>query len=127
MQYLLVDPPLGNFGGALELHNLHHKSLYNAFRLPIFLPVTNARRGRSLELWGCVRPAKYAPESQTVDIQFKPRSGGPFQTRRTVTLNPSRCYFDVHVAFPASGSVRLAWTYPSGPTVYSRLVSVTLR
>ena len=33
-------------------------------------------------------------------------------------------YFDLHMKFPSSGSVRLAWTYPQGPTVYSRSVAI---
>ena len=33
---------------------------YAAYRLPLLLPVTSTRRGRSLEVWGCVRPARYA-------------------------------------------------------------------
>jgi hypothetical protein len=58
-----------------------------------------------------------------------------------VTVNSSRGYFDLHMAFPSSGSVRLAWTYPDddamlsqgdvdpaeGATVYSRTVRVTVK
>jgi hypothetical protein len=52
--------------------------------------------------------------------------------------DPSNCYFDVPALFPASGMVRVAWTYPPieiqhgyidplGPrTIYSRSVSVTV-
>jgi hypothetical protein len=133
MQYLLVDPPKGNFAGALEFHNGRHKpQLYDAYRLPLFLPVTTTRRGRSLEVWGCVRPAHFADNvtgsGQTVDIQFRPGSRGSFVTQRTVTLSANgNCYFDVRTAFHGSGTVRLKWTYPFGTTVYSRPVAITVR
>ena len=58
-----------------------------------------------------------------------------------MTVNSSRGYFDLHMTFPASGSVRLAWTYPKrdpllsqgqvsppqGSTVSSRTVKVTVK
>jgi hypothetical protein len=47
------------------------------------------------------------------------------RTVRTVKITNPEGYFDVHVTFPHTGTVRLAWTYPQGPTVYSRSVKVT--
>ena len=58
-----------------------------------------------------------------------------------MTITSSRGYFDLHLTFPASGSVRLAWSYPtndplltpslitpgSADTVYSRTVKVTVK
>jgi hypothetical protein len=51
-------------------------------------------------------------------------------------ITDPRGYFDVQVKFPASGTVRLTWTYPvgdslfpsyaSGVAVHSRSVQVTL-
>ena len=35
-------------------------------------------------------------------------------------------YFDVLLKFPSTGSVRLAWSYPGGPQIFSRTVSVHL-
>jgi hypothetical protein len=48
--------------------------------------------------------------------------------------NASNCYFDVHLRFPGSGTVRLSYTYPANDRlltpnhgrVYSRPVRVTL-
>jgi hypothetical protein len=132
MQYLLVDPPRDNFASGLMFKNHKKKSVYYAYRLPVFLPVTNLRAGRSAEVWGCARPADFAGidmpgQGQSVEIQFKPRSGGSFQTRRKVTASSS-CYFDVRMVFPGSGTVRLAWTYPqTGVQAFSRPVSITVR
>ncbi len=50
----------GGFTSGLLFANGKPKPGYAAYRLPLFLPVTSARRGRSLEVWGCVRPARYA-------------------------------------------------------------------
>ena len=60
---------------------------------------------------------------------------------KTVTVTSSRGYFDLHLTFPASGTVRLAWSYPLGDplltpslitpgdadTVYSRTVNVAVK
>src|SRR6202008_4895532 len=67
MQYLLYDPPLypfvpgdGGFTSGLLFANGTPKPGYDAYRLPLYLPSVSARRGRALEVWGCVRPARYA-------------------------------------------------------------------
>ncbi len=150
MQYLLYDPVLngvipgdGGFTSGLLYVDGNPKPGYAAYRLPLYLPVTSTRRGRSLEVWGCVRPARYAildtGEAQTAQIQFARGSSSAFTTLRTVTVSsPNNCYFDVRMILPVSGSVRLAYTYPTDPlvpspsglggsTVYSRSVAIKLR
>ncbi len=152
-QYLLYDPnprlapEYGGFASGLIFYGGVRKPGYDAYRMPLFLPTTTARsRRQSLEVWGCVRPARHAQldtgAPQRGQIQFQRGSRGAFTTLRTVTITSSRGYFDVHMSFPASGSVRLAWTYPSndpmlgpgvhlnpreGDTVYSRTVRVTVK
>jgi hypothetical protein len=151
MQYLLYDPLFpytagpgdGGFSSGLLLSNGTVKPAYAAYRLPLYLPVTSSRTSRSLEVWGCVRPARYAilgaGQSQTAEIQFARGSSRTFTTLRTVTIStPDNCYFDVRMKFPGSGTVRLAYTYPTDPlllfppavvgtTVYSRSVAIRLR
>jgi hypothetical protein len=144
MQYLLYDPPPeatnpgdGGFTSGLLFSNGRPKPTYAAYRLPLYLPVTSTRRGRRLEVWGCVRPARYAifetGEAQTAQIQFAPASRGAYVPLATVTSSdPNNCYFDVRLRFPASGTVRLAYTYPApspgvgGATVYSRTVPIAV-
>lgn len=151
MQYLLYDPnPLGQpeyggFASGLILYSGVRQPGYDAYRLPLFVPVTSAARGRTLEVWGAVRPAPYAKAdtgtTQRVLIQFQPGGRGAWQTLEAVSITGARGYFDVRLAFPASGSVRLSWTYPAndpllgpglvdppeGATVYSRSVAVTVK
>jgi len=119
------------------------KATFYAYRMPIFMPATRAGPDQSLEVWGCVRPARYAyldtHQPQYVDIQFRTGSSGPFRTLKTVRITDIRGYFDVDVKFPASGTVRLKWSYPSSDprlpdpvapgqaTIYSRQVYVTVR
>jgi hypothetical protein len=135
MQYLLYDPNphagqatfgLGSFAAGLIFYHGKPKADYYAYRMPIFLPVTATRRGRTLEVWGCVRPAHLAKSLQRVAIQFRSRSGGSFRTVKTVAIRNPRGYFDTRVAFPGNGAVKLSWRYPSGQTIYSRTVSVTV-
>ncbi|HLJ03346.1 MAG TPA: hypothetical protein VKT31_07885 [Solirubrobacteraceae bacterium] len=156
MQYLLQDPLpslcSNNFGGyasGLITYGGVKKPTYYAWRLPIFLPVTSTRRGRTLEVWGCARPAHYALFEdlgpQYVQIQSAPGSNprsGAFTTVESIQINnPNNCYFDVRVPFPGHGkqTVRLVWSYPvadpngyfdplhPGGTAYSRQVVVNLR
>jgi hypothetical protein len=128
MQYGLVDPPLGNFPSALEDKNGHPKATYYAFRMPLFMPSTSARRGHSLEVWGDVRPAHFVAGKQQVQIQYQRGSRGAFTTVKTVTVAGGTGYFDVRVTFPASGSVRTKWFSPlSSGNVFSRTQKVSVR
>ena len=145
-QYLLYDierptksNDWGGFASGLLTWTGMQKATYYAWRLPLYLPVTTANPGQSLEVWGCVRPAAFgvldtgAP--QTAQIQFAPGSSGQYTTVQTVTIGPgSTCYFDLHLTFPSSGNLRLTYTYPAGDlmlgngaVVVSRTVHVTVR
>jgi hypothetical protein len=127
MQYLLVDPPTGLFASGLELAGGAHKSAFDAFRLPLYLPYTTEKRGTRLEVWGDVRPAHLARGAQHVQIQFQAGSRGAFQTLQTVPITNPRGYFDTRVRFPGSGAVRLSWANPSGQRIYSRTQGITVR
>jgi hypothetical protein len=98
------------------------------------MPSAKIKRGRAAEIWGGLRPAPYmrldTGSAQVVQIQFQRGSSGSFTTLESLTINDPRGYFDLRTTLPASGTVRLAWTYPStdpllptdalGVTVYSR-------
>ncbi len=137
-QYALIDqPPPASFDTGLLNPNGTQKPGYAAYRMPLYLPSTSTRKGRKLEVWGDVRPASYAKldtgKAQSVLVQFQPGSKGAFTTVDTVAISNAHGYFDVHLAFPGSGTVRLAWTYPtgdpllSGGTVFSRSVKITVK
>ena len=134
-QYLLEDVPLTKgaqfsaYSTGLLLKGGKKKPTFYAYRMPIWMPVTSSRHGRSLEVWGDVRPAKRFPHSAgSVQIQFQRGSRGGFSTVKSVRINNPEGYFDVRVRFAASGGVRLRWTGPNGfGTIYSRHVQITLR
>jgi hypothetical protein len=142
-QYLLQDPPPSasvGFASGLEFISGKPKATYFAFRLPLYMPRTTVSAGSSAEVWGNARPASFmnldTGQAQTVAIQLQAGGHGPFQTVRTVRLSGSATYFDVHVAFPSGGNVRLAYTYPAsdpflptgvaGTTITSRLVKLSV-
>jgi len=136
MQYLLYDPNpkvgqktfgYGSFASGLIFYHGQPKADYYAYRMPIFLPSTATKVNRSLEVWGCVRPAHLTASAQSVQIQFSSGSRGPFRTIKTVSVTNPRGYFDIRMTFPRSGAVRTSWRYPSGQTIYSRTVSVTVQ
>ena len=141
-QYLLYD---GSdwFTTGLIAKGLKLLPSFYAFRMPLWLPVTSTKRGRSLEVWGCVRPAHNATvdtgQAQYVEIQFARGSSGSFRNLTSLRITNSDGYFDTRINFPSSGQVRLAWEYPQGDTlladpllpgqswIYSRTMSITLR
>jgi hypothetical protein len=142
MQYLLTDPPpsagvYAGFASGLETYKGAPKATFYAFRMPLYMPRTSFSRNQLVEVWGDVRPAPFAsldgfgPQHALIQLQ----SHGTWQTISTVTVARLTGYFDVRIKFPASGSVRLAWTYPAsdpfltapdvgGQTIYSRTFSV---
>jgi len=132
MQFPLIDPnprkapEFGGFASGLVFYGGKKKPAYDAYRLPLYMPVTSGRRGSSLEVWGCVRPAHFATGPQVASIQFQPSSGGGFSTIKTVAITSQRGYFDVRVPFASSGSVRIQWAYPDGTVADSRTEEITL-
>jgi hypothetical protein len=132
-QYLLADPPPGtsNFDTGLQFYGGKRKALYDAFRMPVYLPGTTASSGHGLEVWGCVRPAHYPMQNsklpQVAQVQFQPVGGGQFMTVKRVTLSDPDGYFDTLVTFPSSGKVRISWSYPHGAAIHSRTVAITIR
>jgi hypothetical protein len=131
-QYLLTDPACLHgscFATGLEYENGKRKPSYAAFRMPVYLPVTTFTPGQSLEVWGCVRPARYAEREigtlQTAEIQFKRAGSRAWSTLPSVTITDPNGYFDVARVFRGSGTLRLAWRYPHGPRIYSRTVVLT--
>jgi hypothetical protein len=130
-QYLLTDPPEGNFATGLEYSTGQPKpQLYDAYRMPLYVPVTKFKQGQAVEVWGDARPAHFVRKDtkspQRVRIQFRKGSSGSFDTLKTVSITDKNGYFDIKMQFPDSGTVRLAWAYPHGPTIYSRPVSVNV-
>ncbi len=131
-QYLLTDPPPpSNFDTGIAFADGTPKvPMYDAFRMPVYLPSATGRKGHALEVWGCVRPAHDAGlrthKPQIVLIQFKPASGGAFKTITSVTITDNDGYFDTRVTFPSTGSVRTSWSYPGGQQVHSRVSPVTV-
>ena len=130
-QYLLIDASSGAFASGLKYANGTPKPGYDAYRMPVFLPVASTRAGSPLEVWGCVRPVRFARlrshRPQRVAIQFRGASEGGFKTVATVPVTDRYGYFEVLQKFSGSGTIRLAWSYPQGPQIFSRAVAITLR
>ncbi|HUZ29177.1 MAG TPA: hypothetical protein VMU90_08040, partial [Solirubrobacteraceae bacterium] len=140
MQFLLVDPDpthgvvrCGGFASGLIFNPAltptspgcapggvggAPKPALDAWRLPLYLPSTSTRRGKALEVWGCVRPAEYAVRdtrnAQVGHIQFAAKGSSQYKDLTTVTYHNASgsCYFDRKLTIPSSGTLRLAYTYP---------------
>ncbi len=118
------------FTTGLNFYSGKQKPIYAAYRMPLYLPVSSTAKGHPLVVWGEVRPAPDAADQtqrpQYVQIQFRAGSGGAFKTVQRVKLTNPHGYFEVHQTFAATGQVRLRWTSPAGPAIFSRIASVTL-
>ncbi|HYB25642.1 MAG TPA: hypothetical protein VEF89_03425 [Solirubrobacteraceae bacterium] len=135
-QYLLADPPPPSmFDTGIEFSSGAHKTpLYDAFRMPIYLPVTVAKSGQALEVWGCVRPLHYAlgrsSKARVASIQFQSAPGQKWRTVERVQITDDYGYLETPVSFPSSGNVRISWSYPRGEgggQIHSRMVPITIR
>jgi hypothetical protein len=129
-QFLIADPPGANASGGFATGLLFKdgtpKATLDAFRLPIFLPA-GAGAGSQVEVWGCARPAAYVAGGAgrpPVQIQFLGTSSATFKTVATVPITDPHGYFDTRVRAARAGYLRLAWTYPHGPTIHSRVATV---
>jgi hypothetical protein len=152
MQYLLFDPnpyhapEYGGFASGLInspfVQGGTPKATYYAYRMPIFLPVTSTLPKRALEVWGAVRPAPAAARAthqiQTAQLQFAAGHSTTFRTIGTIRDTDPNGYYDIHLAFPTSGTLRVAYvdalansltyTDPLGTkTLYSRQVAISVR
>jgi len=105
-QFLLVDggEPVGlTFQSGLRFHDGRAKPALTTYKLPFFLPVTKAKRGTAITVWGLVRPATTAQE---VQIQFRAR--GAKSWRRIATRRTSKKgYLNVRLKLPGNGTFRL--------------------
>jgi hypothetical protein len=125
-QYLLEDALPGggsavsSFASGLEFADGRPKPSLAAYQLPIWLPVARQSGSHAIEVWGCVRPAKRFRRPGRVSIQLDG------QTVKRVHVTNHSGYFEVPVAFPHSGAVRLGWTDPNGRRMFSRAIAVTV-
>lgn len=131
-QYLLADPPKGNFDSGLEFSNGRPKRpLFGAYMLPLYMPTTRVRRPSRLLVWGAVRPwwaARQLSSPPAALLQFQAGHRGRWQTLATITrVNPSG-YFELRLRFVRSGSLRLLWHNPLVNRTYSsRTIGVEVR
>ena len=131
-QYLMNDPSTPDgFTTGLRTFAGQAKVTMAAYRMPLYLPVSSTAKGHPLVVWGEVRPAPDAAAQtghpQSVQIQFRSGSNQTFKTVHQVKLTNPHGYFEVHQTFPATGQVRLRWTPPRGPAMFSRIAPVTLQ
>jgi hypothetical protein len=136
-QFLLVDSapdalyPKGSprywstFQTGLEFADGRHKPSFAAYRLPVFLPHPTEVAGSTVLVWAMLRLA-LNHGTQRALIQWRPSGGSAFATvGRVTTTNPDGV-FEVRVAVPHSGVIRVRWTSPGGQAYLSRPARVTV-
>ena len=145
-QYLLKDAvpstqanDYGSFASGLFGYNGSAKAGYpEAFEMPLYMPRTAVPSPfHAVEVWGAARPSLWATAGlgvpQQVDLLYRPLGSRHWSLLDVLTAG-SGGYFDAQVHFPASGTLKAAWTEPrdsllslSGTTLDSRLIDVTVQ
>ena len=132
-QFLLVDSAptasgergsalyWSSFQTGLETQDGSPKPAFAAFRVPIWLPV--ARHGPHVAVWGEFRPADHSA-TQSGEIDFEPTGSSAWSELAPVQTSSPEGYLLAHVAVPAAGLIRLAWTAADGTVCYSRSAAV---
>jgi hypothetical protein len=132
-QFELVDEPIphtqmgsrahwSSFQTGLEYAAGTAKPAFAAYQLPIWVP--NAVYGPNVTVWGQLRPVLQA-SLQSAELEFRPAGVSTWtQIHQIQTTNPEG-FFNVRVALPSPGAVRLTWTDPpAGPVYHSRVAQI---
>jgi hypothetical protein len=100
------------------------KPAYFAYRMPIWIPQPDTRRGARALVWGQLRAAPHASPQQAY-IQWRPR-GGAYRNIAIVTTGNPDGYLTARVKIPGSGFLRIAWISGSGAVLVSRGAAVSV-
>ncbi len=98
------------------------KPSLDAYRLPIFVPDPALGSGRNVSVWGQLRPAVH-DGSRRAQVQWA-GPGGAYRTLETVSASGQSGVIATEVGVPGPGTLRIAWSSPSGQTYYSRTVGL---
>ena len=97
------------FQTGLTLQTGKRKPAYRAYTTPLFVKTPRVRRNRAVLLFGMLRAAGPTARPR-VSLQWRPRGGKRWRTRRTISVGGPRHYFNTKMTVPSSGFVRLRWT-----------------
>jgi hypothetical protein len=133
-QFLLVDSPpkpdtkkgsalyWSTFQTGLEYINGKKKPSFQAFMVPIWLPVQ--RHGGHVTVWAQLRPAAHNTTQYGV-IEFQRKGSSSWKELTEVQTDSPEGFVYNHVSIPSAGNVRLGWLDPDGSVFYSRVVPVS--
>ena len=97
------------FQSGLQLLSGKRKPAYKAYMTPLHLKQTRVRRGRTIGVFGMLRPAAPTATVRT-QLQFRSLRGKKWHRRKTITVRGPRHYFETRVRIRSSGYVRILWT-----------------
>ena len=90
-----------------------HKPSFASYQRPIAVSPMRVRRGRSVLLYGQLRPARNGA-SLVADVEFRPRGSRAWKRVRRVAVRSFRNTLLQRVRIARSGSLRLTWRDPAG-------------
>jgi len=138
-QFLLTDdapdrrvPPSdpryygSTFQSGLATIEGRRKPSFRAYQVPIHASRSRVRRGKTLDLYGQLRPARNG-SSLTADIEFRPETSRSWRLVRRVAVRSFRNSLLAPVRMLRSGSLRLTWRDPAAPGALQRSRAVTVR
>ena len=100
------------------------KPAFASYQMPIWVPATRVRAGRTILVWGQLRPATHLG-AQLASIQWRGARGGYTTIARVATNREG--YVNVRINPRGSGRIRIAWRPAHGALLVSRSVAISVR
>ena len=138
-QFLLTDdgpnrtvPPSdpryygSTFQSGLATLEGHRKPAFRSYQLPVHASRSAVRRGRSVNLYGQLRPARNGAPL-TADIEFRPATSSSWTRVRRLAVRSFRNSLLTPVRMMRSGSLRIVWRDPAAGGAAQRSRAVTVR
>jgi hypothetical protein len=139
-QFLLIDdgPNLkvspsdlrywgSTFQSGLATYQGVHKPSFDSYQRPIYATPSRVRRGRSVLLYGQLRPARNGA-ALSATVEFRPVRSRTWKGVRRLSVRSFRNSLVVRIRMVRSGDLRLSWRDPSvGGIQRSRPVAVRVR
>ena len=108
-QFLLEDDDpriAASFQSGLRSRSGKKKPAYRAYRLPVWLPRSSVRSGRSAKVWALLRTAENGKPARAV-VEHKPRGAKRYKRLKSVSTRNSRGYVQTRIRVRRSGRVRV--------------------
>ena len=114
------------FQSGLVALDGRRKPSFSSYQRPIHVSRSRVRRGRTVALYGQLRPARNGA-SLSADVEFRPQRSRRWRRVRRIAVRSFRNTLLTNVRIVRSGSLRLTWRDPAGRGAPQRSRTVAVR